>query len=172
MGGVVYVDPRLAAVGARAVLPAAGAGDALEAAGLTREDPAGYDALRLAHGLPDGSRDLVVEKAVLLESNFEELNGLDWDKGCYLGQEVTARTKYRGLVRKRLLPVEIEGATPPPDTAVMAGEKEAGRMRSAANGRGLALLRLDAVAAARESGTPLTAGAARITPRTPDWANF
>jgi folate-binding protein YgfZ len=71
-----------------------------------------YDRLRLSLGIPDGSRDLVLEKSILLESGFDELNGVDWQKGCYIGQELTARTRYRGLVKKRLMPVRIEG--PPP----------------------------------------------------------
>ena len=81
--------------------------------------------------MPDGSRDLRVEKALLLESGFDELNGVDWKKGCYMGQELTARTKYRGLVRKRLMPVKIEGPAPAPGALIMAGEQEAGEMRSA-----------------------------------------
>ena len=60
-------------------------------------------------GLPDGSRDMLVEKSLLMECGFDELNGIDWQKGCYLGQELTARTRYRGLVKKRLLPVAVEG---------------------------------------------------------------
>ena len=76
---------------------------------LARRRSSAYDALRLSLGVPDGSRDLPVEKALLLESGFDELNGVDWKKGCYMGQELTARTKYRGLVRKRLFPVQGRG---------------------------------------------------------------
>src|SRR6185503_18496273 len=111
--------------------------------GLDEVPLAEYEALRLELGVPDGSRDLPVEKAILLENGFDELHGIDWQKGCYMGQELTARTKYRGLVRKRLLPVEIEGPLPAPGTPVMAGDKEAGEMRSGADGLGLALLRLE-----------------------------
>ena len=76
--------------------------------GLTEADFAAYDRHRLALGVPDGSRDLVPEKSILLESGFDELNGVDWQKGCYVGQELTARTKYRGLIKKRLFPVRID----------------------------------------------------------------
>ena len=171
-GGVAYVDPRLADLGARAVLPVGSAAQTLEALGFAATVGGPYDTLRLRLGIPDGGRDMPVEKATLLESNFEELNGVDWDKGCYVGQEVTARMHYRGLIRKRLLPVAIDGPTPGPETLVMYGEREAGEMRSAANGRGLALLKLALVEEAAEAGEALTAGEARLTPQKPDWAGF
>ncbi len=169
-GGLAYVDPRLAAAGARAVLPRPGAAQALEKAGFEAATAAEYDTLRLRLGLPDGSRDMVVEKATLLESGFDELNGVDWDKGCYMGQELTARTKYRGLTKKRLMPVDIDGPVPAPGTPVMVNGKEAGEMRSARGGVGLALIRLEHLDKA--GGALFTAGEARITPRKPDWAAF
>ena len=89
-------DPRLADVGGRCVLPGEKAETALTAAGFSPTEPGEYDHLRLRLGLPDGSRDLISDKSILLESGFEELNGVDWDKGCFMGQELTARTKYRG----------------------------------------------------------------------------
>src|SRR6185437_15140479 len=84
--------------------------------GLDEVPLAGYEALRLRLGVPDGSRDLPVEKALLLESGFDELHGVDWQKGCYMGQELTARTKYRGLIKRRLFPVRAGGPLPPPGT--------------------------------------------------------
>src|SRR5262249_3416018 len=123
-----------------------------------------YDRLRLSLGVPDGSRDLPVDRAILLENGFDELHGIDWQKGCYMGQELTARTRYRGLVRKRLLPVEVEGPLPAPGTPVMAGDKEVGQMRSGGDGLGLALLRLEHLDAER-----LTARADRLKPPTPSW---
>ena len=113
-GGVAFADPRLAALGARAILPRERIRQALSATGATEADFAEYDRLRLAFGIPDGSRDLVLDKSILLESGFDELNGVDWDKGCYIGQELTARTKYRGLIKKRLFPVRIDGPAPEP----------------------------------------------------------
>ena len=107
--GVAYVDPRLASLGARAVLPRDSAAATLTGAGFTENSAETYDRLRIGLGIADGSRDLAGGKAILLENGFDELNGIDWQKGCYMGQELTARTKYRGLVRKRL-PVAIEGA--------------------------------------------------------------
>lgn len=171
-GGVAFTDPRLADAGARIILPRDALASALDRAGLTAALTSDYDRHRLALGLPDGSRDLVVEKSILLENGFDELHGVDWDKGCYLGQELTARTRYRGLIKKRLMPVTIDGQLPAPGAVIELDGKEAGEMRSGADGRGLALLRLDAVAKAAASGAPLTAGAARLTPHKPDWAKL
>ncbi len=162
-GGLVHVDPRLPELGARAVLPKDGAEAALQGAGLAPAGRGDYDALRIRLGVPDGSRDLEVERATLLENGFDELGGIDWDKGCFMGQELTARTKYRGLVKKRLVPVEIDGPAPAPGTPVTADGKDAGVMRSTADGLGLALIRLEHLEA------PLSAGAARLTPMKPAW---
>jgi folate-binding Fe-S cluster repair protein YgfZ len=108
----------------------------------------------------------------LLESGFEELNGVDFQKGCFIGQELTARMKYRGLVRKRLLPVTFVGTAPASGAIIRLGEREAGEMRSSIDGHGLALLRLEQVAKARESGTPLVADGIQIVPAAPDWVRL
>lgn len=170
--GVVLVDPRLAALGARAILPRETAQAALTEAGLGEVGSESYDRLRLSLGVPDGSRDLVLEKSILLEAGFDELNGVDWHKGCYVGQELTARTKYRGLIKKRLVPVAIEGATPALGSPVMLGTREAGEMRSGRDGIGIALLRLEVLDEALSTGEPLIAGESRLRPRKPDWASF
>lgn len=156
--GVAFVDPRFAALGARLYAATAPAGFA--------EVPfAAWDEARIRLGIPDGSRDLPVEKAILLENGFDELGGVDFQKGCYMGQELTARTKYRGLVRKRLLPVTFTGAPPEPGSPVMAGAAEAGEMRTVQDGVGLAVLRLEYV----RQNAPLTCGGAALTVAMPDW---
>jgi hypothetical protein len=151
---VAAPDPRLAEAGWRILskqsLPA-------------NSDAAAWDAHRLALGLPDGSRDLEPEKTVLLEAGFDELAGVSWSKGCYMGQELTARTKYRGLVKRRLVPVAISGAAPDPGTPVTRNGTEVGTLRSMRNASGLAVLRLDAL------GGPLACGEATLTPRVPAW---
>jgi len=171
-GGVLYVDPRHSEAGARAILPKDDAKATLEALGFESGTPDDYDRVRLLLGLPDGSRDLVVEKSILLESNFDELNGVDWDKGCYMGQELTARTKYRGLIKKRMMPVDVEGPLPDAGTEILLDDKNAGEMRSGFDGHGIALLRLEQAEKALKGEGRLVAGEATLTPRKPDWATF
>lgn len=166
-GGVAYVDPRLAEAGARLILPRASAEASLTESGFTLSGLPEWDRRRLVLGLPDGSRDLEVEKTILLEAGFDELGGVDWRKGCWMGQELTARTKYRGLVKRRLLPVTLGGPAEP-GTAIMADGKEVGILRSVEGDRGLALLRLEALDAA--SG--LVAGGFPVEPVVPAWASI
>jgi folate-binding protein YgfZ len=168
--GVAYVDPRLPNLGVRLVLPRVSARETLE--GLSAvEDPDGaaYHRRRIALGVPDAARDLTPEKSILLENGFDELNAIDWQKGCYMGQELTARTRYRGLVRKRLLPVKIEGGAPAPGTPLMVGDQELGEMRSAsADGTlGLAMVRLEALAG--NAAPTFHAGTAKLSPDVPGW---
>jgi folate-binding protein YgfZ len=163
--GVAFVDPRLAALGVRCILPNTDLRSALEGAGLAETGFPVYDRLRLELGIPDGGRDLVPEKSILLEAGFDELNGVDWQKGCYVGQELTARTKYRGLIKKRLMPVEIDGPAPGPGTIVTAEGREVGEMRSSRDGLGLALLRIEPVV----EGKHLKAGDTTLVPAKPGW---
>lgn len=164
-GAVSFVDPRLASLGIRVIAPAGQAATLLSARGFGEAPLAAYDALRLPLGVPDGSRDLQVEKALLLENGFDELNGVDWKKGCYMGQELTARTKYRALIKKRLFPVKVEGTLPAPGTPVHRDGEEVGELRSGTGDRALAMLRLDAA----RGGGALMAGEARIVPEIPPW---
>jgi len=147
-------DPRLAEAGWRLATATPLAADP----GLTE-----YDAHRLSLGLPDGSRDMEAEHSVLLEAGFDELHGISWSKGCYMGQELTARTKYRGLVKRRLVPVSVQGPLPARGTPVMLAGAEVGEMRSGQGGQGMALLRLSAL------GAELQAGEAMLRPRIPAW---
>jgi folate-binding protein YgfZ len=125
--------------------------------------PADWDRYRLEAGLPDGSKDMETDRSVLLEAGFDELSGVSWSKGCYMGQELTARTKYRGLVKRRLVPVVVEGPLPAVGAVVLRNGVDVGTMRSGRDGIGLASLRLDALAG------PLQCGEAMLTPRVPGW---
>jgi folate-binding protein YgfZ len=153
-GAIAAPDPRLPEAGWRVIATAPLATTATEA---------DWDRHRLGLGLPDGSRDLEAEKTVLLEAGFDELHGVSWSKGCYMGQELTARTKYRGLVKRRLVPVAVDGPLPPPGSPVLRDGTEVGTMRSGLGPVGLAVLRLDAL------GSSLSCGEARIMPRVPVW---
>lgn len=162
-GGVAFVDPRLAEMGVRLILAP---GSIVE---LNPAEDGAYDSLRLSHGLPDGSRDMDIDKSTLLECGFEELNGVDFDKGCYMGQELTARTKYRGLVKRRLFPVKIDGPLPEPGAAIEFNGADAGTIKSGAGDQAIALLRLQVIEDARDAGAALTSGATKITPIEPAW---
>ncbi len=142
--GHVYVDPRRVELGCRAVFPAGQGVHALVASGLTETTRDTYDTHRARLGVPDGSRDMQVEKSTLLEANIDRLNGIDWQKGCYVGQELTARTKHRGLLKRRLHPVRLMGSAEP-GTPITLGARAVGELRSVAGDYGLALLRLDAL---------------------------
>lgn len=171
-GAILVTDPRLGELGGRVLLPPDQVADAMAELGLAEQPVDAWESHRMALGVPDGSRDIEIEKGILLENGFEELGGVAFDKGCFIGQELTARTKYRGLVKKRLLPIVITGDAPAPGTIVRLGEREAGEMRTSAAGCGLALLRLDQLAKAEASGEPLMAGEARIAPQPAAWMRF
>jgi folate-binding protein YgfZ len=168
-GGVMYCDPRLPEIGIRAILPKSTGAETLKGLGAIpgcRED---FESRRISLGLPDGSRDMIIEKSILLENNFDALHGVDWNKGCYVGQELTARTKYRGLIKKRLLPVEFEGIPPEAGAIVSADGREAGEIRTVSGKMGLALLRLEFVEKAENGGITLECSASVVTPRQPYW---
>ena len=163
-GGWIMRDPRSVALGLRALMPSDADLALLERAGFAPGSRSDYERHRIAHGAPDGSRDMEVGRATLMECGFEALNGVDFEKGCYVGQELTARTKHRGLVRRRLAVVALDGPLPPAGTPIVAGEREVGEIRSGLDAAALAVLRLERIAAAAEAGTPLTAGEARVIP--------
>ena len=119
---------------------------------------------RIALGLPDGGRDMEAEKSVLLEAGFDELHGVSWSKGCYLGQELTARTKYRGLLKRRLVPVRVMGPLPEAGTPITHHGDEVGTLRFGVGGMAMALLRLEAIGA-----VSLECGAAVLMPQKPEW---
>ncbi|MGI9487154.1 MAG: YgfZ/GcvT domain-containing protein [Geminicoccaceae bacterium] len=171
-GGAVFVDPRLSALGARAILPKDTITASLEAAGLRSGDVEDYERMRFAAGVPEGSSELGVDKSPLLELGFEELQGVDFEKGCFVGQELTARMKYRGLVRKRLMPLAFDGEPPAAGTAIKAGSRDIGDLRSTGEYGGFAVLRLDKLKESTERGETLSADDVPVTAIKPDWVNF
>ena len=155
----LYMDPRLIELGVR------GMGEIPPFETTSLEE---YEVHRLKLGVPEGGRDLIPEKSILLESGLDELNAISWTKGCYIGQELTTRTKFLGLVRKRLLPVRIEGPAPDFGTEILLGEVKVGTMCTHADGYGLALLRLEHL----KGEDVLQCAEAVLRPYKPFWMNF
>ncbi|MCZ4279560.1 folate-binding protein [Kiloniella laminariae] len=162
--GQIFIDPRHAGLGARAIIPR----QHLETFLLELKLPQGalenYDRLRFSLGIPDGSRDLDVEKSILLENGFNELDAIDWKKGCFIGQELTARTKYRALIKKRLIPVKISGPAPTAGSDIIHQGKSVGTLRSLCGDIGLATLRVDVL-----DQSELLCEEAVLQPHLPDW---
>ena len=160
---VSFIDPRHKDLGERTIRFIDG-NKALKAdAAMLNKNLETYEILRIILGIPDSFVDLVPEKSMPLEVGFDELNGIDFEKGCYVGQEVTARMKHRNLVKKRLIPIEFDGPLAP-GAVVKGGEIAVGTIYSVMKGHGLALLRLEAADKGR-----LSVEGVRVTPRKPGW---
>jgi len=170
--GLVYQDPRLPALGRRIMLPPHLASEAAADLGATLVDAAEYEAHRIALGVPRGGLDFTYGDAFPHETDMDQLNGVDFAKGCYVGQEVVSRMEHRGTARNRVVPVAYEGFAPDPGAQVTAADKPVGIFGSRAQERALALLRLDRAADALAAGSPLVAGSATLRLVKPDWAKF
>jgi tRNA-modifying protein YgfZ len=170
--GLAYTDPRLPALGARVMLPPHLAKAAAEDLGAELVDASQYEAHRIALGVPQGGVDFIYGDAFPHESDMDQLGGVDFKKGCYIGQEVVSRMEHRGTARTRAVPVRYDGAAPQAGASVTAGDRQIGTMGSAADGRAVALLRLDRVADAMSSGEQLSANGVPIHLIKPDWARF
>jgi folate-binding protein YgfZ len=168
-GAIAYADARLPALGQRILLPA---GTSLGNLGcsLTSEDE--YHAHRIALGVPEGGRDYAFGDAFPHEAMFDQLAGVDFNKGCFVGQEVVSRMEHRGTARKRIVGVEGEGLLPPSGTDITAGGTSFGTLGSVSGSSGLALLRLDRAEEAKAAGHPLRAGEVTVGLRIPAWARF
>ncbi|MCC5976791.1 MAG: folate-binding protein YgfZ [Salinarimonas sp.] len=156
-------DPRLAALGWRAVVKAGDAptGDAT---------PDDYTAHRMTLGMPEGGADYAFGETFPHEAMMDHNGGVDFVKGCYVGQEVVSRMQHRGTARTRIVPVVVvSGGLPEPGTEITAGGKVIGACVSALQGRAMAKLRLDRVTDALEAGAALEAGEARLALIQPDW---
>ena len=168
-GAIAFADPRLPELGLRILLPANADISGLGCA-LASEDE--YHARRIALGVPEGGRDYTFGDAFPHEAMFDQLNGVDFKKGCFVGQEVVSRMEHRGTARKRIVGVEGEAPLPPSGTEIVAGSTPIGTLGSVAGSSGLALLRLDRAEEAKAAGTPLRAGEVTVAVRIPAWARF
>ena len=165
---LAFADPRNAALGWRIVVPAEFAQKVADLIGADLVDASAYEAHRIASGVPRGGLDFMYGDAFPHETNMDRLRGVDFDKGCYVGQEVVSRMQHRGTARTRTVRVILEGPSPEPGTAILAGYKPVGTIGSTAGRNGLALIRIDRAADALQAGTPLTSGGLTIRLAEPD----
>jgi hypothetical protein len=150
-------DPRLPELGWRGYgVPAP--------AGANLQDDVAYDAHRLSLGVPDPGKDCPFESDYPIEANFDLLNGIDFQKGCFVGQETTSRMKRRGLIKSRMVGLVYHGESPAFGAEILAGDLRAGEVRTASDGKAMALVRLD-----RIEGAALTTGGQSVEVLTPGY---
>jgi folate-binding protein YgfZ len=170
--GLAYADPRLPALGLRAMIAPDRAGDAAAALGAALVPASDYDAHRIGLGVPQGGVDFAYNDAFPHETDMDQLGGVDFKKGCFVGQEVVSRMQHRGTARTRAVPVRYDGAAPEAGTAITAGGRQIGTLGSSTGGRGIALIRLDRADEALAEGDTLAAGAVTLHLVKPGWARF
>jgi folate-binding protein YgfZ len=170
--GPSFTDPRLPALGTRIILPPDTAADAAKDLGAALVDADVYDTHRVMLGVPRGGMDFSYGGTFPHEANMDQLGGVDFDKGCYVGQEVVSRVEHRGSARSRIVPLAYEDHAPDDGLPVMAGDKQIGVVGSAVGGTALALLRLDRLGDAIAAGTSIEAGGIKVRARKPTWAKF
>ncbi len=170
-GGVSYVDPRLASLGVRIIAPRSATPDA-EAEETGSTGFAAYHAHRIALGVPEGGRDFVFGDTFPHEALLDQLHGVSFTKGCFVGQEVVARMQHKATIRKRVVTVEADGDLPESPEPIMIGTVEIGRLGSVSGPRGLALVRIDRVAEAERDGRPITVADRPLRVAPPAYATF
>ena len=164
--GACFPDPRHRDTGFRMIGDRISVEETMAAAGLAPSDPLDWDRRRLTLGLPDGSRDMEIERSTLAEGNADLLGGIDWEKGCWMGQEVTARMHYRGLAKRRLTPMRVDGPMPARGATVERDGKPVGECRSSAGDLVMVLARTEVI---DEAETGLHCGETRLHPAPPEW---
>ncbi len=155
---LAFPDPRQSELGWRILVPSDLADKLTASLGAEPADAAAYEAHRIASGVPQGGIDFAYGDAFPHETNMDRLHGVDFDKGCYIGQEVVSRMQHRGTARTRTVRLIVDGFRPEPGIDVNAGDRAVGKMGSSAEGRGLATLRIDKVGEALKANKPLSAG--------------
>ena len=165
---LAFADPRNLTLGWRILVPKELAQKAAGLIGAEMVDSAAYDAHRIASGVPRGGLDFMYGDAFPHETNMDRLHGVDFDKGCYVGQEVVSRMQHRGTARTRTVRIILDGSAPEPGAAITAGDKPVGTMGSSAGRNGLALMRIDRVADALDAAIPLTSGGLAVHLAEPD----
>jgi len=166
---VVYPDPRRGELGWRAIAPAGFDWTSISGAEIATEQV--YHEHRISVGVPDGGRDYVLGDTFPHEALFDQIGGVSFGKGCFVGQEVVSRMEHRSTARKRVVPV-VGQESLQAGSEVKAGEAVIGTVGSVAGNRGLALLRLDRAGEAMSKGQPITAGGASVSIGLPSWVRF
>ena len=165
---LTFADPREAELGWRILVPEELAQKVADLIGAELVDSTAYEAHRIATGVPRGGLDFIYGDAFPHETNMDRLHGVDFDKGCYVGQEVVSRMQHRGTARTRTVRVVLDGPAPEAGSAIIAGDKAVGTMGSSAAGAGLALVRVDRIADALAAGMALSSGGLAIRVAEPD----
>lgn len=165
---LAFADPRNGALGYRILIPEDLKQKLSDLIGAELLDAAEYETHRIALGVPRGGLDFMYSDAFPHETNMDRLAGVDFDKGCYVGQEVVSRMQHRGTARTRSVKVLLDGPSPEIGATILAGDKPVGTIGSTAGGKGIALVRIDRVADALDAGQPLTAGGLAMTLAEPD----
>lgn len=165
---LAFVDPRNEALGTRILIPEDLKQKLSDLIGAELVDAAEYEAHRIALGVPRGGLDFMYSDAFPHETNMDRLAGVDFDKGCYVGQEVVSRMQHRGTARTRSVKVLLDGPSPEAGATILAGDKPVGTIGSTSGGKGIALVRIDRVADALDAGEPLTAGGLALKLADPD----
>ena len=170
--GLSYPDPRLPALGSRIMLPPHLAEEAAADLGGMPVSADAYEAHRIALGVPRGGLDFIYGDTFSHEADMDQLNGVDFGKGCYVGQEVVSRVEHRASARSRVVPIVYDEFAPSSGLPVMAGDRQIGTLGSTAKGHGLALMRLDRIGDALAAGATIEAGGIAIRAVKPAWAKF
>jgi folate-binding protein YgfZ len=170
--GLSYPDPRLPALGSRIMLPPHLAEEAAADLGGMLAGADAYEAHRIALGVPRGGLDFIYGDTFSHEADMDQLNGVDFGKGCYIGQEVVSRVEHRASARSRVVPIVYDEFAPSSGLPVMAGDRQIGTLGSTAKGHGLALMRLDRIGDALAAGATIEAGGIAIRAVKPAWAKF
>ena len=165
---LAFTDPRMPDLGWRILVPEALAGTVAGLIGADLVDSSEYEAHRIGRGVPRGGLDFMYGDAFPHETNMDRLHGVDFDKGCYVGQEVVSRMQHRGTARTRTVKILLEDFSPEVGQTILAGDKQVGTIGSTAGRNGLALIRTDRVSDALDQGLALTAGGLAIRLADPD----
>src|SRR4030081_3265728 len=148
---LAFADPRSASLGWRGLARVELSQNVADLIGAELVDSAAYDAHCIASGIPRGGLDFMYGDAFPHETNMDRLHGVDFEKGCYVGQEVVSRMQHRGTARTRTVKIILDGPSPEPGATILAGDKSVGTMGSTAGEKGLALVRTDRVADALDA---------------------